>query len=154
MKLLFLTIILILTAVIDWKRMIIPNSLVLAIGVIAVWAWMTEKTPCLTDRIAGSLIISVPMMIINCAVKNGFGFGDVKLCMVSGFLLGMKGMLLTMFLAIFTGGVYAVILLMKDRHNRGRRIPFGPFLALGIWTARVFGNGIIDWYMELLRGGW
>ena len=154
MKLLFLTVILILTAVIDWKKLIIPNSLVLAVALAAVWAWLTEETPSLADRVAGSLIISVPMTALNCVVKNCFGFGDVKLCMASGFLLGIKGMLSAMFLAVFAGGIYAVALLIKDRKNRGKKIPFGPFLAVGIWTARVFGNGIIDWYIGMLRGGW
>lgn len=153
-KLLLLTIILLMISAIDWKWMIIPNSLTVAVALIAVWSCASEELPNMAERAAGCFQISVPMILLNCAVKNCFGFGDVKLCMAAGFLLGAKGILLTMFIAVLTGGCYAVALLIKDKRNRSRRIPFGPFLALGIWISYVFGSGIIDWYTGVLKGGW
>jgi prepilin signal peptidase PulO-like enzyme (type II secretory pathway) len=35
-------------------------------------------------------------------------------------------------------------LLPKDH-----RIPFGPFLGLGMWGAVLFGNQLISWYLNL-----
>ena len=80
--------------------------------------------------------------------------GDVKLCAAAGLLLGYPGMLLAMFLAVLTGGSYAVFLLIKSRENRNMRMPFGPFLAAGIWIAYVFGEELIGWYLKMLEGGW
>ena len=141
-------------AVIDWKKMIIPNYLVLAVAALAILSFLVKQGPTAGNRVIGCLAVSMPMAALNIFIKRCFGMGDVKLCAAAGLLLGYPGMLLAMFLAVLTGGSYAVFLLIKSRENRNMRMPFGPFLAAGIWIAYVFGEELIGWYLKMLEGGW
>jgi leader peptidase (prepilin peptidase)/N-methyltransferase len=51
------------------------------------------------------------------------------------------------FLAVVTGGIVAVVVLMLKRKNRKQAIPFGPFLSLGTMAALLWGQNILDWYL-------
>jgi len=81
------------------------------------------------------------------------GFGDVKLALGMGFLLGVSGGLSALVFGIWIGAAVSVLLLAVLRVLRIRRfasragrftikgeIPFGPFLVTG--TMLVFLTGI------------
>ncbi len=64
------------------------------------------------------------------------GFGDVKLAPVIGLLAGSAGAtaaVLAPVLAMFTGGIVAIaVLLRRGLHSS---MPFGPAMLLGAWIA-------------------
>lgn len=64
-----------------------------------------------------------------------FGFGDVTLSTVLGFLLGWPSILTALFLAILSGGLVSAILILSmlitGKYQRYMAIPFGPFFILG-----------------------
>ena len=151
---LLLTSVLAAIAVTDWKKMIIPNTFVLFVAAIGIFTLLIKQGPSVGSRIVGCLAASIPMIVMNGLINQCFGWGDIKLCASAGLLLGVGGMLLALFLAVVTGGSYAVYLLVKSRENRKCRIPFGPFLAFGIWTAYEYGEKLTGWYLNLLEGGW
>ena len=72
---------------------------------------------------------------------NGIGGGDIKLMAAAGLLLGWKEILLALVIGSVAG---SVIHLKKDRV-----LAFGPYLALGIFFAMLYGNAIITWYLRL-----
>lgn len=154
MKLFLLTVVLLLTGVTDWKRMIIPDGFVLAVALLGVWCWLTEPGPGLFERLAGAAAVSVPMAVAERIWPGSFGYGDIKLCAAAGLLLGLPRLLVAFFLAVLSGGGYAFWLLCRDRNNRKRQIAFGPFLAGGIWVSQVFGSRMLEWYLDGWKGGW
>jgi leader peptidase (prepilin peptidase) / N-methyltransferase len=80
---------------------------------------------------------------------RGMGWGDVKYVFFLGLVLGFPNILLALFLAFFFGAVFSVGLILAGRKHFGQTVPFGPFLSLGSITALLWGNQIIDWYLQL-----
>lgn len=99
----------------------------------------------INDHLLGSVIVSVPMCLIAITTK-GFGFGDVKLMAVCGFLLGWERAIRSFVLGCMTGSVYALSLLIRKKAGMNSEIPFGPFLAMGIRISWRYGFRLIDFY--------
>lgn len=135
--------ILIVLSMIDWEFQEIPYRLQAAVAVLALVSLAIPGFAGIKERLIGMLIISVPMAIG--ALVNAFGGGDVQLMFVSGFLLGWKCMIVAMFVAVLVGAVHAVIAL--GRKKRGLRMPFGPYLSIGMVISVFWGNSLVNWYM-------
>ena len=78
---------------------------------------------------------------------SAIGGGDVKLMAGSGLFLGLKLNILAFLLGCIIGS-FIHIIRMKF-FNAGRELAMGPYLAVGIMLAFLFGNSIIDWYFGL-----
>lgn len=76
------------------------------------------------------------------------GFGDVKLALAAGFLLGLPDMILATMLAFITGALSGVFLMIRRRKGIKDYLPFGPFIALGITLVFFFGYDIVDGYFK------
>lgn len=149
----FITVDLLIIAGVDQKTMIIPNRLLLILlfpAAVAIWA---APEPGLIGRIAGFFAVSIPMLLMTVAIPGCFGGGDIKLMAVCGLILGWKGIFLAMFLAVLSGGFYGIYLLLAKKIERGAHFAFGPFLVLGIWTAMVYQDSVIGWYLTFFSWG-
>jgi leader peptidase (prepilin peptidase) / N-methyltransferase len=82
---------------------------------------------------------------------EAMGGGDVKLMGMVGSFLGWKGALLTIMLGALSGSVVGIVLISLKRHQMGKVIPFGPFLAVGAVLSAFYGSDILSWYLSLLR---
>jgi len=73
------------------------------------------------------------------------GLGDAKLSLGISWLLGVFKGILALLLSFWTGALVGIFLLFffKKEYNLKSRIPFGPFLVLGIIIAFLFGDVII-----------
>jgi leader peptidase (prepilin peptidase) / N-methyltransferase len=81
---------------------------------------------------------------------RGLGFGDVKLALALGLLLGWFGwgaVLIGVFAAFVVGGVPGGILMATGVLKRGTPIPFGPMLLVGTWAGMVWGEQLWGWYL-------
>ncbi len=58
--------------------------------------------------------------------KESLGGGDIKLMLLIGFIIGLEGSVLTIFLSAFLALPVALTVMKKENHE----IPYGPFLAL------------------------
>lgn len=82
--------------------------------------------------------------------KTWVGFGDVKLGLALGLLLGdWKLAFLAVFLANLIGVVFVLPSLAMKRLTLKTQIPFGPLLILGFFIALLYGQPIIAWYEAL-----
>lgn len=81
---------------------------------------------------------------------KGIGFGDVKFALVMGFLLGFPKSLVGFFLSFLIGGVWASLLLMTGKKKFGQKVPFGPFMVMGLVLALIWGDEIWIWYVGML----
>jgi len=116
--------------------------------------------------------VSLPSYLLAAVIASGFflaiflasagrwmGFGDVKLAVLMGFLLGFPNILAGLFLAFFFGAIIGVILMVfpfgsaQGGNKKGLKseIPFGPFLITGTFTALFWGKEIIQWYLQLFQ---
>lgn len=78
------------------------------------------------------------------------GFGDVKLCIFIGIVLGWQKALLVLGLANMIGFLVIAPGLLLGKLTRKSRIPFGPFLIAGFVIAGLFGDMIIQWYLTFV----
>ncbi len=140
-----------LTAVafVDLDTMKIPNSFVLGTLVIALVSMVTMPGIPMAERLVGFLSVSLPLTLITLAVPGAFGGGDIKLMAVCGLLLGWKLNLLSLLLAVLTGGIYGMYLLAVKKKGRKEHFAFGPFLCLGMSASLLWGSQIINWYLVL-----
>lgn len=78
------------------------------------------------------------------------GFGDVKLAIALGLLVGAPlPALLLLFIASLTGSIAAIPALLRGRPVKGMRLPFGPFLLLATVVVVLFGAQLVNWYTSL-----
>lgn len=79
------------------------------------------------------------------------GFGDVKLAVLMGLLLGLSQVIGALFLASFIGAVVGIILIIAGKKGLKSQIPFGPFLVIGTFLMMFFGQQIMAWYVNLFQ---
>lgn len=139
--------ILICITMIDFNTMTIPNGLVLALMAPALLSFFFFPQVGILSRVIGIFVISLPMLILVLFILDAFGGGDIKLMAVAGFMLGWENTLLAAFIGLLLGGAVAVYLL--GRKTKDKHMAFGPYLCIGIMTALLFGDIIIQWYFNL-----
>ncbi|GGX58634.1 hypothetical protein GCM10010321_89330 [Streptomyces chartreusis] len=95
-----------------------------------------------TSALLGSLLLAACYFVLF-LISRGFGFGDVKLALVLGAVLGWYGweiVLIGTFAGYLFGAVYGIALILTGRANRASRIPFGPFLLAGTLAGVLLGS--------------
>lgn len=144
---------LIVITLIDLRDMIIPDSLVITILILSFLhkasSYMVYKTPInLMDSVLGLLIAGGVFLAIVILSGGGMGGGDVTLIGALGFVVGLRPILLTMFLSFILGGSISVFLLVTKVKTRKDPIPFGPFIVLSFMISLFSAREIINWYIE------
>lgn len=82
---------------------------------------------------------------------KGMGFGDVKLALLMGLILGWPKIILALYLAFISGALVGVTLILTKRKKFGQVIPFGPFLALNTWITLLFGDRIWSGFISFMK---
>ncbi|MDD3253181.1 MAG: prepilin peptidase [Lachnospiraceae bacterium] len=136
-------------AFVDIDTMEIPDGFVLAILIIGVVSIVTMPGISLAERLIGVFAVSLPLLLITLAVPGAFGGGDIKLMGACGLLLGWKLSLVSLFLAVLTGGLYGIYLLAAKKKGRKEHFAFGPFLCAGMCLALFWGTSLTRWYLGL-----
>lgn len=144
---------LILITIIDLKEMMIPDSLVITIAILSILHkslnYIIHKTPTnLLDSIEGALLAGIIFLLIVIISKGGMGGGDVTLIIALGFILGVKHILLAIFLSFILGGVISAFLLITKLKTKKDPVPFGPFIVLGFIITSFWGECLIEWYLS------
>jgi leader peptidase (prepilin peptidase)/N-methyltransferase len=79
--------------------------------------------------------------------KPAMGFGDVKMFAAMGAVLGFW-CFVALLVAVFSGAIFGILIKLA---GKGRYIPFGPFLAIGMWVVMLWGAPVLSWYLRLFR---
>jgi leader peptidase (prepilin peptidase) / N-methyltransferase len=81
---------------------------------------------------------------------EAMGGGDVRLMALVGALWGWKIAIASIFIASLTGSLAGLALLLLRKLGNDRKIPFGPFLAAGLWIAVFASSKLTAWYFDML----
>lgn len=137
--------------VIDFEFQILPDSLILTLGLITLIFILLLPSPLLFHHLLTGALSSFFFLLLYLITRGrGMGFGDVKLAFVIGSLLGYPEAPVWLFLAFLTGGVLGLILIFTRKARFGQHIPFGPFLLFAAAVAFGFGEALYKWYLSLL----
>src|SRR3989344_1171276 len=108
------------------------------------------STP-LINYLVASFLASVFFLLIFLVSKGQWmGFGDVKLALLLGFILGFPNILLGLFLAFLFGAIIGIGCIILDKKGLKSEMPFAPFLIVGTLVALFWGGQMIDWYIRFL----
>jgi leader peptidase (prepilin peptidase)/N-methyltransferase len=138
----------------DSKWYLLPdrlNFLLVGLGLasVALAAFSSSDLPgALLNALAAVGVLSGLYLLLYLLSKGAWvGFGDVKLGLGLGLLLGdWQLALLGLFLANLIGCLIVIPLLVQKKLARSSRIPFGPLLIAGAIIAKLVGWIIIDFY--------
>jgi len=89
------------------------------------------------------------LLIFLVSRGRAMGFGDVKLAVLMGFLLGYPNILIALFLAFFFGAIIGLILMALRKKNLKSEISFGPFLITATLLSFLWGEQLIRYYLSL-----
>ncbi|MFA5736950.1 MAG: prepilin peptidase [Candidatus Paceibacterota bacterium] len=135
----------------DLRHKIIPDIFVFGIGVLALIKplltvieagaysslWTEYQTIFLGGVIAGGIFLL--LWLLSCG--RWLGFGDVKLALVAGFLLGWPQVFSALILAVWIGAMTGLVLIFLTKiklfgfskyFTIKSELPFAPFIILGI----------------------
>lgn len=94
--------------------------------------------------IIGALIIGVIVYI-----TKGMGEGDIEIAAVCGLFLGVKGIIVGLFLGIVIGGIVGIIILALKLKKAKDKMAFGPFIAIGCLISMIWGSRLVEMYLTL-----
>lgn len=139
---------LLVISVIDERTFEIPpqlNVFLLAVGILVCIADRSH----LIDHLIGLVCVSAALYLLY-MVSNGaaIGGGDIKLMASAGLILGWQKILLAFFAGCILGSVIHMIRIRVTK--AGRTLAMGPYLAMGIYLAALWGDAAIAWYFGLL----
>jgi leader peptidase (prepilin peptidase) / N-methyltransferase len=141
-------------AIIDARHQIIPHELNFGGLVIGLALALHGGAPTFVQAMLGAAVglgVLWAVRIIGGWVfkEEAMGLGDVFMMAMVGSFVGWKGVLLT----IFAGALFGTAASLPQVLTRRRRVvPFGVYLAMGAVVTFLFGNGLVEWYLQFLRG--
>ncbi|MEO0442805.1 MAG: A24 family peptidase [Pseudomonadota bacterium] len=80
--------------------------------------------------------------------KEGMGFGDFKLLAALGAWMGWQYLPLIILLSSFVGAAIGIAGIVIHGRDKNIPIPFGPYLAMAGWIALVWGDTLINAYLN------
>ena len=152
--------------IIDYKKEIIPNRLVLTgfeIGLIFVFLigiLNPNGTTIAINRVLGMLagggiFLAITLIGGLLAGKEAMGFGDVKFMGVLGLFFGLKNIAILAVISFLIGAVFSVALLVLKIKKTDEYIPFGPFIVIAAFITIFVPSTILFsglWYF--FSGKW
>lgn len=95
------------------------------------------------SMVIGSLGIWLVMFLLWYFIPGGFGFGDVRLMLLTGAILGwlsLPHVFIGFMLAFVTMSIIYIPLMVFRIVGKKTRAPFGPWIIFGTYLSIVFGD--------------
>lgn len=122
---------LLIISVTDYIYMLIPNRILAWFACLLILECAFVPLVTLIDSIVGSGVIFILLYCMQKIYPEGLGGGDIKLLSLLGYIVGLKGIFMILFLAsCFSLCFFGAAIVLKRMKMR-TQIPFGPFITLG-----------------------
>jgi leader peptidase (prepilin peptidase)/N-methyltransferase len=140
---------------IDLDHHILPDELTLGLLWLGLFCSLfnifTDSHQAILGAMGGYLLFAVIQAIFGFATgKTGMGQGDYKLLAALGAFLGLSFIPLIILLASFSGLIFALTYMVITKHYKSTPLPFGPYLAIAGWVALMWGNEIMEYYLQFI----
>ncbi len=145
-------------ALIDLDHKRLPNVLTLStyavvVAGFAVTAAVQGEWLRFGQALLGGLALAAAYALLATLVPAGMGWGDVKLALSLGTVLGWYGwsyVVVGGFGAFVLGAIVGVAAMVAGKAGRKSALPFGPFMIAATVLALAVAQPIADWYGQLL----
>ena len=144
---------LIAIALIDYDTMVIPDQFSLSllwVGLfISLWSVFVDTSTAIKGALLGYLLLwSIFHLFKLLTGKEGMGYGDFKLLAAGGAWFGMTSVMVIIIMSSVAGAVIGSLFIFLSKKDKDKQIPFGPYLAVGMYVTMLYGHNIIDWYLN------
>ncbi|CAL9489641.1 hypothetical protein SUDANB145_03194 [Streptomyces sp. enrichment culture] len=137
----------VLLTVVDVRVRRLPDPLTLplagaALALLGLVSLVPEHAGSWTTALLGTLALGAGYYALFLINPSGMAFGDVKLALGAGAVLGWYGwatLLLGAFAGFLLGSLYGIGLVVARRAARDTQIAFGPFLIGGVFLGVLVG---------------
>lgn len=147
-----LTSLLIVTSIIDIESKDIYNSTTifgLLVGVIyVIIAYYFNHINVFNNILGGIIGYLIIFSIVK--ITNAMGEGDADIAGLCGLFIGLKGILVALFLAIVLGGITASIILLLKLKDRKSEIAFSQYIAIGTFLWIITGENLLNFYFKIM----
>jgi leader peptidase (prepilin peptidase)/N-methyltransferase len=132
-------------AAIDWRHLILPDSLTLPLvpaGLAVTW-WLRPER--LVDHAIGAVagfafLALVAALYHRLRGRHGLGLGDAKLLAAAGAWVSWQGLPTVVLWGAAAGLLGALVQVrLGGTLDPQRELPFGPYLAGGLWLVWLYG---------------
>ncbi|WP_026475703.1 prepilin peptidase [Alkaliphilus transvaalensis] len=124
----------------DYKRLIIPNQLLILGSIVGLILLLLNKNHSLVNAIIASCIMGGLAFGVSRMTRGGLGMGDVKLLSSLGLYMGVWSLLNMTFIATALSGIVGLVLLVSGKANKKTLLPFAPFLFISAMLMFVRGS--------------
>jgi len=97
----------------------------------------------LKDHLYGALLMGAFFLVVLLLFPGGFGGGDMKYAIIIGFLLGLEMSIVALEVALVSGSLTGVAYALIKRSGLRIKIPFAPFLTLGLVVSLFWGRHVL-----------
>jgi leader peptidase (prepilin peptidase)/N-methyltransferase len=145
--------ILICLTFIDLDHHLLPDQLTLLLvwlGLFfSLFSFFCDSHDAILGAIAGYLLFASIQWIFKFATgKIGMGQGDFKLLAGLGAFLGWQMLPLIILLSSISGIIFSLTHMTIKRSFKSMPLPFGPYLAIAGWVALLWGQEILQFYLQ------
>lgn len=160
---------LVVLAVIDFDHQILPVQLSFAgliIGLLSALlpVFQMEIESAILGAVIGAgfilfswalwrYVLAKPFARMGVRQKEAMGWGDLPFAAMIGVFVGIKGVVVTLAVAVLTGALFGLAGRVAGRLRKGQEVPFGPFLAIGGLVGIFMGEAIFNWYLKMIVPG-
>lgn len=151
---------LILLAVTDIRRYILPNRIVAALAlticafhIATRWQYLGVQEALAGMLTGGGFLFVVRLIANNVTKTDALGMGDIKFMGASGLLLGFPGIFMALSLGAFLGIFHGLFLQYKEERITGKKpplatinVPAGAGLAMGVALIALYQFGF--WWQK------
>lgn len=144
----FLASALLVLSIIDHRTLEIPlgiNLFILGLGVVHVVVDVYNWKHYVIGFFSASLFLFFCLILTR---GRGIGGGDIKLMAVAGLCLGWQNIILALVVGCVVGSLIQCIIIAVTKNKS--KFAMGPYLSVGIFTAMLWGDAFVDWYIGLM----
>jgi leader peptidase (prepilin peptidase)/N-methyltransferase len=129
-------------ALADWEEKVLPDGLTIPLGLGGfLYALFDGRW---LDSVLGAGAGALAFLALRWAYlkwrgREGLGLGDVKLAAAAGAWVGWAALPSVVLLAAVAAVAAALPARLAGRLKAGAEVPFGPFLAAGLWLVWLYG---------------
>lgn len=101
---------------------------------------LTEKWSYLPyQNLLGAVALgSIFQLLVLATKEKGLGQGDVRIAIICGLVIGFNNLIPWLYITIFSALAYGIFMAVKRKKFKGTKVPFLPFMILGIVGTIVY----------------
>ena len=120
-----------LIAIMDLRHRLVLNVLVYPVAAATLLTHSILLGGGTLATLLGGVFGLAPFLAAALLKPEGVGVGDVKLAALIGLMVGFPDVITALLVAVLTGGVAALVLLLIRHWKLESQMPYAPFLCLG-----------------------